>query len=271
CFYLLADTVIQEMESAYPELNKHKRFIGSVIQAEETRFLETLEKGLEMIGAEIAAQRKIGSTCIPREAVFKLYDTFGFPVDLVQNIAQEEKFTVDMEGFEHAMTGQRVTGRRAWKGSGQERVGTVYQDLAQKGFSSKFLGYQTLTADSKVVSLIRYGEAAKEVKEGGDGRRQRLHHLAPFQDGGPRYPETLRRFGGPFGGRQTGKPEIGRDRPPGSGPAPSLPHAAQPHGDPSSARGLKVCLGGSRASGGVARGPGPPPLRLQPLRAGERR
>src|SRR4029434_41171 len=129
-FYLLADTVIQEMESAYPELTKHKRFIGSVIQAEETRFLETLEKGLEMIGAEIAAQRKIGSTCIPGEAVFKLYDTFGFPVDLVQNIAQEEKFTVDMEGFEAAMTGQRETGRRAWKGSGQERVGTVYQDLA---------------------------------------------------------------------------------------------------------------------------------------------
>src|SRR4030095_7749726 len=119
-----------------------------------------------MIGAEIAAQRKIGSTCIPGEAVFKLYDTFGFPVDLVQNIAEEEKFTVDMEGFEAAMTGQRETGRKAWKGSGQERVGTVYQDLAQKGFASKFLGYQTLASDSKVVSLIRYGEPAKEVKEG---------------------------------------------------------------------------------------------------------
>jgi alanyl-tRNA synthetase len=177
-FYLLSDTVIKEMESAYPELNKHKRFIGSVIQAEETRFLETLEKGLEMIQQEIEIQRKAGSRCIPGEVVFKLYDTFGFPVDLVQNIAEEEKFTVDMEGFELAMTGQRETGRRAWKGSGQERVGLVYQELAQKGLSTEFLGYQTLNTESKVVALMRFGEMAKEVKEGDE--IQLISEKTPF-------------------------------------------------------------------------------------------
>src|SRR5262249_52005140 len=88
------------------------------------------------------------------------------PVDLVQNIAEEEGFSVDMEGFERAMTGQRETGRRAWKGSGQERVASVYQELAQKGLNSEFLGYQTLNSESKVTALIRYGELAKEVKEG---------------------------------------------------------------------------------------------------------
>ncbi len=165
-FYLLADTVIAEMQSAYPELNKHKKFISSVIQAEETRFLETLEKGLEMIQYEISEQRKQGNHCLAGDIIFKLYDTFGFPVDLVQTIAEEEKFTVDMEGFEAAMMGQRATGRKAWKGSGQERVAGVYQELAQKGLCSEFLGYQNLVADSKVIALIRNGELAKEVKEG---------------------------------------------------------------------------------------------------------
>ncbi len=165
-FYQLADVVIDQMHGAYPELKKHQHFIQSVIQAEETRFLETLEKGLEMIQAEISLQRKKQSQCIPGEVVFKLYDTFGFPVDLIQNIAEEENFSVDMEGFENAMLDQKETARKSWKGSGQERVATVYQELAQKGFATQFLGYETLKTSAKVIALIRNGELVKDVREG---------------------------------------------------------------------------------------------------------
>ncbi|MBL7684782.1 MAG: alanine--tRNA ligase [Deltaproteobacteria bacterium] len=165
-FFELSDTVVSEMKGAYPELEKHHAFIKSVIQAEETRFLETLEKGLEMIQQEIQNQKKLKSSCIPGEVVFKLYDTFGFPVDLVQNIAEEENFTVDMEGFELAMSGQRESGRRAWKGSGQERVSLVYQELVQQGVKTEFVGYQSLAVESEVLALIRFGELTKEVHEG---------------------------------------------------------------------------------------------------------
>ncbi len=165
-FYTLADTVIAEMKGAYPELVKHQSFIKSVIQAEEERFLATLDKGLEIIQLEIAKQKKQGSLCFEGEVVFKLYDTFGFPVDLIQNIADEEGFTVDMEGFESAMMGQRQTARRAWKGSGQERVSQVYQEIIQKIKPIEFLGYQSLSAKAPVLALIRNGELVNEVKAG---------------------------------------------------------------------------------------------------------
>jgi len=165
-FYELADTVIQEMKGAYPELVKHQSFIQSVIKAEEERFLATLEKGLEIIQTEIEKQKKQKTRCFEGAVVFKLYDTFGFPVDLIQNIADEEKFTVDMAGFEQCMLAQKESARRAWKGSGQERVGQVYQELAQRLPATQFLGYQTLETDSKILALIRNGEAVEEVKKG---------------------------------------------------------------------------------------------------------
>ncbi len=165
-FYQLADTVIEEMQGAYPELLKHQSFIQSVIKAEEERFLATLEKGLEIIQTEIAKQKKQKTRCFEGEVVFKLYDTFGFPVDLIQNIADEENFTVDMEGFEQCMLAQKESARRAWKGSGQERVGQVYQELAQHLPVTQCLGYQTLETDSKILALIRNGESVDDVKKG---------------------------------------------------------------------------------------------------------
>ncbi len=165
-FYTLADTVIAEMKPAFPELAKHQSFINSVIQAEEDRFLSTLDKGLEIIQVEIERQKKNGTKCFEGEMVFKLYDTFGFPVDLIQNIADEEGFTVDMEGFESSMLGQKETARRAWKGSGQEKVSQVYQEISQKMKPVEFLGYKSLSAETKVVALIRNGELVNELKAG---------------------------------------------------------------------------------------------------------
>lgn len=165
-FYQLVETLVREMSSAYPELSKHQSFITSVIQAEETRFLETLEKGMQIIQEEIASEQKGGRSCFRGEMVFKLYDTFGFPVDLIQTIADEEGFSVDMEGFEQAMLAQKETARRAWRGSGEERVAQVYQELAQHLSPTSFAGYDALQGRSKVLALIRNGEAVQEVKEG---------------------------------------------------------------------------------------------------------
>ncbi|MBF0492547.1 MAG: alanine--tRNA ligase [Deltaproteobacteria bacterium] len=165
-FYKLLDTLVAEMGEAYPELIKHKTFIESVIKAEEERFLTTLEKGLEMIEAEKQKLKQSGEKCFAGDIVFKLYDTFGFPVDLIQNIADEEGYIVDMEGFEEAMLTQKQSARRAWRGSGQEKVAQVYQELAKHFPPTKFLGYESLEADSKMLAMVRNGEKINEAKVG---------------------------------------------------------------------------------------------------------
>lgn len=165
-FYKLLDTLVAEMGEAYPELIKHKAFIESVIKAEEERFLTTLEKGLEMIEGEKQKLKQNGGKCFAGDLVFKLYDTFGFPVDLIQNIADEEGYIVDMEGFEEAMLAQKQSARRAWKGSGQEKVAQVYQELAKHFPPTKFLGYDSLEGDSKILAMVRNGEKTNEAKVG---------------------------------------------------------------------------------------------------------
>ncbi len=165
-FYKLLDTLVAEMGEAYPELIKHKAFIESVIKAEEERFLTTLEKGLEMIEGEKQKLKQNGGKCFAGDLVFKLYDTFGFPVDLIQNIADEEGYIVDMEGFEEAMLAQKQSARRGWKGSGQEKVAQVYQELAKHFSPTKFLGYDSLEGDSKILAMVRNGEKTNEAKVG---------------------------------------------------------------------------------------------------------
>jgi alanyl-tRNA synthetase len=103
---------------------------------------------------------------IPGSVAFKLYDTYGLSLDIVQDVAREENLKVDLAGYDEAMTRQRTLSQESWKGSGEEEIPEVYQKLSSQGMSSAFLGYETLVADSKVVAVLKAG---KEVRSAGAG------------------------------------------------------------------------------------------------------
>ncbi len=161
----LADVVFEEMGGAYPELATHEHFIKKVIASEEERFYETLDKGLELLLAE-AANAKAGDGIISGDTAFRLYDTFGFPLDVTQMIAAEQGLSVNVEKFETLMEIQRERARAAWKGSGEEVVSSVYKELASKGVRSAFVGYSEDSAETEVLAIIRNGIPANEAQQG---------------------------------------------------------------------------------------------------------
>lgn len=168
-FHRLTATLVKEMGAAYPEIAASRETVEKVIRAEEERFFETLEKGLKLLGEEIETHKKTGAGTLKGEVAFKLYDTYGFPLDLTELIAAENAMTVDQDGFETAMTVQKERARAAWKGSGEAKVGEIYLELASK-HRTNFLGYDTLEAPAKILAILRNGELVSEVaaSRGGD-------------------------------------------------------------------------------------------------------
>lgn len=154
----LADKVVDVMGRDYPELDQSRRFIDEVVINEEKRFADTLFHGLSLLKEEMDELSAKGQSIIPGGLVFRLYDTFGFPPDLVEDIARDEAFKVDMGGFDQAMAEQRAASQRSWKGSGEEGVPDVYIRLDARGLESQFLGYETLEAQATVISLLKDGE-----------------------------------------------------------------------------------------------------------------
>lgn len=165
-FYKILPVLTGEMGDVYPELVSNQKFIEEVIRAEEQRFLETLEKGMEIIEGEIKTAKKAGNKILSGAVAFKLYDTFGFPLDLTETIATEAGLTVDGADFEQCMTGQRAKARAAWRGSGDSKVGEVHQLMAAEGFKTQFLGYQSLECISKITAIVKDGKRVDEIKQG---------------------------------------------------------------------------------------------------------
>ena len=157
--FKVADVVVDEMAPVYPELSEHRMFIASVVKAEEEKFIETLDKGLVLLSEEVATTKKSGGGVLSGEVAFKLYDTFGFPLDLTQDIIKDEGIGVDIAGFEAAMGVQREKSKAAWKGTGDEQVAEVYLKLAADGISSEFVGYESTSAQSKVTAVVFGGTA----------------------------------------------------------------------------------------------------------------
>ena len=161
----VADAVIDEMGDAYPELVARRDYITSRVRREEERFLETLSKGLALLEEEVRKTQGAGQHMLPGEVVFKLYDTFGFPVDLTEDILSGKKLGFDHAGFESAMNEQRERARAAWKGSGQEAVGPLYSQLAND-FESSFVGYGGLETESRVLALVAKSGAVQSAHAG---------------------------------------------------------------------------------------------------------
>jgi len=165
-FYKVSPVAISEMGAAYPELVQHQKFIEKVIAAEEGRFYETLDRGLELLDAEFARLEKSKKKIIPGELIFRLYDTFGFPKDLTEIIASEHGFSVDESGFLKHMEEQRERGRSAWKGSGEEKVGEVWKAFVQEGIVTQFVGYTENSAEATVTAVVVDGKQVKKAAEG---------------------------------------------------------------------------------------------------------
>ena len=152
--------VIDQMKDAYPDLVEKRAFIERAVLAEEEQFLKTLEKGLSLLDDETS--KLAPGTKLPGDVAFKLYDTFGFPLDLTRTILDEKKFGLDEAGFEKAMERQRAESRKHWKGSGDASTDAVYLQLAQalkaKNALPKFTGYTELQTHGKCVSILVAGD-----------------------------------------------------------------------------------------------------------------
>ena len=152
--------LVQEMGDAYPELVKAQAHVEMVMAKEERRFAETLEQGMEMLEGAIA---DLSGTEIPGDVVFKLYDTYGFPVDLTADIARERGLSVDQSGFEEAMSGQRDRGRAASK------FRAIGGDDIKTDLETTFLGYEGTEASCEVVALFNDGKPVDQLSVGDDG------------------------------------------------------------------------------------------------------
>jgi alanyl-tRNA synthetase len=161
-FWRLVTPLVKEMGDAYPELAKARTQVERVLRQEEERFAETLTKGMKILEDDIAQMQ---GKVIPGETVFKLYDTYGFPADLTNDIARERGLSLDMDGFERAMEGQRDQARAA---SGFKTAGVVSLD-EMRIQPAEFTGYEATHGEARITA-IRVGDAeAKEIKVGQEG------------------------------------------------------------------------------------------------------
>lgn len=161
------EVVIEAMKGAYKELPEHCEYVTQVTLHEERRFANTLNQGMELLNTLIAETKRQNATMLDGKEIFRLYDTFGFPLDLTQDIAADAHLTLDVEGFEREMEAQRTRARQSWKGSGEVAVDTVYKELAQKLPATRFIGYDTLEYPAaKVLALIRDGSVVETAQEG---------------------------------------------------------------------------------------------------------
>ncbi|MCK1982054.1 MULTISPECIES: alanine--tRNA ligase [Peribacillus] len=158
-------TVVGEiMKDFYPEVLKNKEFIAKVIKNEEERFHETLNDGLSILSEVIKKEKEKGNTTIPGSDAFRLYDTYGFPIELTEEYAEEEGMTVDQAGFEKEMDAQRERARSARQDVDSMQIqGGVLGDIKVE---SEFVGYDQVAVEAKVAAIVKNGELVTEAQEG---------------------------------------------------------------------------------------------------------
>jgi alanyl-tRNA synthetase len=155
-----AETVFDIMEPAYPDLKEAAAFITNVIENEELRFSETLDHGLNILSDTLGELRAKGETVVPGSLIFKLYDTYGFPVDIVQDVVRDEKLDLGMDEFEALMNKQREQSRSVISFG---TMGEAYKQLSSQGITTRFVGYDTLNHTSQVLVLVHDGQEVEEA------------------------------------------------------------------------------------------------------------
>ena len=164
--FRMVPTLVEEMGKAYPELVRAEAMVTEVLKLEETNFRRTLERGLRLLDEELVSLPR--DQPLPGEVAFKLYDTYGFPLDLTADALRGQGRSVDLAGFDAAMERQRTEARKHWKGSGSSAVNPVWYELRDKTGATEFLGYATPIAEAKVLGLVVEAEQVREAGPGAD-------------------------------------------------------------------------------------------------------
>lgn len=162
--YKLLPSLQREMGEAYPELYRAEALIKETIKTEETRFLRTLDKGLRLLD-DASADLSAGDT-LSGETAFKLYDTYGFPLDLTQDALRAKNINVDTKGFDAAMARQKAEARKNWAGSGDTGTENIWFEVQDKVGSTEFLGYNTLKTDAQITALVKDGQMLNTITSG---------------------------------------------------------------------------------------------------------
>jgi alanyl-tRNA synthetase len=160
----LVPALVKEMSEAYPQLNRSQPLMEEILRLEEERFKKTLGRGLILLNEAVA---KLGSfEPLPGEVAFKLYDTYGFPLDLTQDVLKAENRPVDLKGFDKAMEKQREEARASWVGSGSKKSDPLWYELHEAIGITEFLGYECESAEGNVLAIVKDGKEVKTATAG---------------------------------------------------------------------------------------------------------
>ena len=162
------------MSKNYPELKRAESLIKETLKMEEEKFLILLERGMKILNDEISKIDKV----LPGKVAFKLYDTYGFPLDLTEDILRNKSLQVDNKNFEEMMNKSRELAKKNWKGSGDSSVSEIWFNLKDKIGPTEFLGYETNQAEGTVKAIIRNNQEIHQLKEEEEG--QIILNQTPF-------------------------------------------------------------------------------------------
>ena len=167
--YEVTKIVGEQMGHHYPELIEKRIQIEKIILTEEERFASTLARGMDLLEDIFEKMEKAGDTVVPGAELFRMHDTFGFPLDLATDIAEDRGFTIDREGFNAAMGKQREQARSAWAGSGEESLPAVYRVIANEIGETQFLGYELTECGAAIKAIIKGGQRVERLEENEEG------------------------------------------------------------------------------------------------------
>ncbi|MER8790308.1 alanine--tRNA ligase [Mesorhizobium sp. M0189] len=160
----LVPALVREMSQAYPELVRGEQMITETLKLEETRFRKTLVRGLGLLSE--ATEKLVSGDMLDGETAFKLYDTYGFPLDLTQDALRQRNISVNLAGFTEAMERQKAEARKSWAGSGEAATETVWFAVREENGATEFLGYETEQAEGLVQALVRDGKTVDSAGKG---------------------------------------------------------------------------------------------------------
>ena len=164
-FYNLFETLKNEMSGNYPELKRAESLIKETLKMEEEKFLVLLDRGIKILNDEVSKIDKV----LPGEVAFKLYDTYGFPLDLTEDILKNKSLSIDTPKFHELMKQSRELAKKNWKGSGDKAVEDVWFGIRDKLGATEFLGYETNQAEGLVLTMLKDNKEVKELKKGDEG------------------------------------------------------------------------------------------------------
>ena len=162
----VSGNVIQMMGQDYQDLVRSRSFIEGIVDSEEKRFADTLHYSMKILDEEIDRIKDQGGNTIPGETAFRLYDTYGLSLDIVEDVARDENLQVDSAGYKKAMNRQRRLSQESWKGSGEEEIPEVFRSLLGRGLGSRFLGHETYASSAKVSALLVQAKEVPSVAPG---------------------------------------------------------------------------------------------------------